>query len=97
MSSCARTASEETWPEPWEKIDVPSDWKPEKRIKDPGAIRRFRLERYGEACERCQRHAGIHAHHTIFKSQGGHDREDLLEWLCGQCHDAAHGIRSTWY
>jgi hypothetical protein len=76
---------------------VPSDWKPAPRVRDPEALRRFRLEHYGEPCERCRRTAGVHAHHRIFRSQGGDDVVGNLEWLCGECHDQAHGIRSVWH
>ena len=69
-------------------------WKPEPRIKDPDALRRFRLAHVGEPCEMCELRPGIHAHHKIFRSQLGDDSESNLIWLCRICHDEAHGIRS---
>lgn len=72
------------------------DPKPEPRVKDPAALRRFRLEHVGEPCERCEVRTGIHAHHRKFRSQGGADAESNLDWLCGPCHDEVHGIRSVW-
>ena len=76
---------------------MPSDFKTHKRIRDPEALRRFRLEHAGEPCERCDMRRGIHAHHRKFRSRSGDDIESNLVWLCGACHDLEHGIRSTWY
>jgi hypothetical protein len=58
---------------------------------------RFRLAHVGELCWMCSMRTGIHPHHKQFKSQLGPDDWDNLVWLCGQCHDEAHDIRSTWY
>ncbi len=71
-----------------------SDFKPEKRVRDKSALKRFRLLHAGEPCELdgCGR-AGIHLHHEKFRSQGGSDVEANLIWLCGFHHDQAHGIR----
>ena len=95
MSSGARTASEQGWPEPWKPIDVPSDWV-EKRVKDPDLLREFRMQHIWEPCEVCELRAGIHVHHRVHRSQGGGDEWENLQWLCGSCHDQAHGIRSVW-
>ena len=76
---------------------MPQDWKPSPRVKDPDAVRRFRLLRLGEPCEECEARPGIHVHHRVFRSQGGDDVEDNFSWLCGSCHDREHGVRSTWY
>lgn len=73
---------------------MPSDWKPERRRKDPDALERFRRRMFGEPCERCELRPGSEAHHRHFRSQGGADREDNLVWLCRVCHDEAHGVRS---
>ena len=75
---------------------MPQDWKPEARIKDPDALKRFRLAHVGEPCENCELRPGIHPHHVTFRSQGGDDIEENLRWLCGSCHDEAHGVRSVW-
>jgi len=72
-----------------------SDFK-SRRVRDPDALRRFRLEHAGEPCEACELRPGIHAHHRKFRSQLGDDHESNLSWLCGSCHDQAHGIRSEW-
>ena len=95
MSSGARTASEQGWPEPWKPIDVPSDWK-EPRTRDPDLLREFRMQHIWEPCEECEMRPGIHVHHRVFRSQGGGDEWENLQWLCGSCHDQAHGIRSVW-
>lgn len=73
---------------------MPSDFKPPRRIKDPVALKRFRLLHIGEICEGCGLVPGIHAHHAKFKSQLGDNADYNLRWFCARCHNAAHGIRS---
>jgi 5-methylcytosine-specific restriction endonuclease McrA len=73
---------------------MPSDFKRGPRVKDPAALKRFRLMHIGEECQGCGLEPGIHVHHKIFRSQGGDDIESNLVWLGRICHDAAHGIRS---
>jgi hypothetical protein len=70
------------------------DPKPPGRVRDVGLLAQYRLERLHEPCDACERRIGVHVHHRVFRSQGGSDSRDNLEWLlCGVCHDAAHGIR----
>jgi 5-methylcytosine-specific restriction endonuclease McrA len=76
---------------------VSSDFKTAKRVRDPEALRRFRLEHAGTLCWFCAMRPGIHVHHRIHRSQGGGDVPENLVWLCGACHDEAHHIRSEWY
>lgn len=73
-----------------------SDFKSPRRIRSPEALERFRLAHIGEPCEHCELHPGIHVHHRKFRSQLGGDEESNLAWLCGPCHDNAHGVRSVW-
>ncbi len=73
------------------------DWKPAGRLKDPSALKAFRLAHLNEPCEMCERRAGVHVHHKIFRSQGGDDVESNWLWVCQICHDEAHGIRSFCY
>lgn len=68
------------------------DPRPKKRVKDPEALRRFRLEMAGEPCQDCELRPGVHVHHVKFRSQGGDDLPGNLAWLCIICHDARHGI-----
>ena len=75
---------------------MPSDFKSESRVRDPDLLRLFRLEHFGEPCDACELRPGVHVHHKIFRSQGGGDVNENLQWLCGSCHDQAHGIRSVW-
>jgi 5-methylcytosine-specific restriction endonuclease McrA len=75
-------------------VAVPSDPKPPRRVKDPAALRAYRLEMANEPCMSCERRRGEHAHHVTFRSHGGDDAAYNLMWLCRVCHDAAHGIRS---
>jgi 5-methylcytosine-specific restriction endonuclease McrA len=73
---------------------VTPDPKPTKRVKDPAALRAYRLEMQGEPCMACELRRGEHVHHVKFRSQGGGDVAHNLMWLCRYCHDLAHGIRS---
>ena len=66
--------------------------KPEKRRRDPALMARLHLELEGEPCERECGRVGAALHHKVFRSQGGHDERDNLEWLCRPCHDEAHGL-----
>lgn len=76
---------------------VRSDPKPAKRVKDPEALKQFRLEHLGEPCEVCERRAGAHAHHITFRSQGGDDASYNLLWCCPACHDDIHAGRVDRY
>lgn len=71
------------------------DPKPPKRVRDPDALRRFRLAHLNEPCDDCEMRPGVHVHHIVFRSQGGSDNDpSLLAWLCRACHDRRHGIES---
>jgi 5-methylcytosine-specific restriction endonuclease McrA len=72
---------------------MPSDWKTAPRVRDPEALRRFRLEQENELCWMCDMRPGVHVHHRIHRSQGGGDTPDNLVWLCLNCHSEQHGIR----
>ena len=74
-----------------------SDFKAAKRVRDPEALRRFRLEQQNELCWLCDRRPGVHVHHRIHRSQGGGDVPENLVWLCGACHDHEHDITSVWH
>jgi 5-methylcytosine-specific restriction endonuclease McrA len=74
---------------------MPSDFKSPGRVRDPEALRRFRLEMTGTLCWFCDMRPGVHIHHRIHRSQGGGDTEDNLVWLCIHCHSDAHGIRTV--
>lgn len=67
-------------------------WKPAKRVRDPEALRRFRLERLYDPCDECELRPGTEVHHATFRSQGGGDVPSNLRWLCHPCHSSAHGI-----
>lgn len=73
-----------------------SDWKSGRPKRDADLLARFRLEHIGEPCEDCELRPGIHVHHRKFRSKLGSDEDSNLAWLCGPCHDAAHGVRSSW-
>lgn len=76
---------------------MPSDQKPPKRLRDPDALRRFRLENLGMPCEHCERRPGTDPHHIRFRSQGGPDASWNLLWLCRTCHDDIHAGRTDRY
>lgn len=69
-----------------------------KRNPMPAGRRLEVFERDGSECRNCEyevswnsgKHYSGHAHHIIFKSQGGtHDMENLI-LLCMICHDMIH-------
>jgi 5-methylcytosine-specific restriction endonuclease McrA len=62
------------------------------RIRDAYVLHLFRLQHLGEPCQECELRPGIHVHHKVYRSKGGGDIPSNLAWLCGICHDAAHGI-----
>ena len=68
------------------------DPKPPKRVKNPALMRELHLEYEGEPCDRDCGRVGVELHHKIFRSQGGSDVRDNLEFLCSPCHDEAHGL-----
>ena len=69
------------------------DPKPRRRLRDPEALRRFRLAHLNELCDLCERRPGVDPHHVRFRSQGGDDVERNLLWLCRPCHDNVHAGR----
>ena len=71
---------------------MPPDPKPAKRIKDPALMKRLHLELEGEPCDRDCGRIGVALHHKVFRSHGGGDTRDNLEWLCRFHHDSAHGL-----
>ena len=74
-----------------------TDFKQGKRVKDPEAPTYASGSRtHDTLCWFCDRHPGIHVHHRIHRSQGGGDVPENLVWLCGACHDEAHGVRGIW-
>lgn len=62
------------------------------RIKDPDALKKFRLEHIGEPCEMCDVRPGSQVHHKKLRSQGGDDVPENFLWLCIHCHSEAHGL-----
>lgn len=69
------------------------DPRPPKRVRDPDALARFRLENLGEPCEACELRPGTDAHHVRYRSQGGDDAPHNLRWLCRDCHRDLHDGR----
>lgn len=41
-------------------------------------------------CKVCRYRHDLHAHHIIFRSQGGDDASYNLTTLCSDCHEALH-------
>lgn len=68
------------------------DPKPEKRIRDPEAMRRYHLLMEGEPCQKCEIRVGTQVHHRRFRSQGGSDVPANWLWLCPDCHRELHGL-----
>lgn len=66
--------------------------KPPKRVVDKDLMKRLHLEYAGEPCDRDCGRIGVELHHKVFRSQGGDDVRENLEWLCRFHHDEAHGL-----
>lgn len=64
------------------------DWKPEKRIRDPEAVKN-RIK--GARCRNCPDRASD-GHHILLRSQGGDDVEDNIMPLCRECHYTYHHL-----
>jgi 5-methylcytosine-specific restriction endonuclease McrA len=41
-------------------------------------------------CKICRYRHDLHAHHIVFRSQGGPDSSDNLITICQDCHEAIH-------
>jgi len=74
---------------------MPYDPKPQKHVRNPDLLKEFRMQHILEPCEVCEMRVGIHVHHRVFRSQGGGDEWENLQWLCSSCHSGAHGIREV--
>jgi 5-methylcytosine-specific restriction endonuclease McrA len=76
---------------------VPTDWKPEPRIRDSAAIQRKVMSE--PLCRACRLEKAVDGHHVLLKSQSGDDIEDNIVPLCRACHRDYHeariGIRLT--
>lgn len=69
------------------------DPKPEKRKKDPKALKRAHLST--DECAACERSdTPLSAHHVLYGADGRHDEPGNLLMLCGDgvsgCHGGAH-------
>jgi 5-methylcytosine-specific restriction endonuclease McrA len=49
------------------------------------------LARDGWKCQACGSMRHLQVHHKQFRSHSGHDSEENLITLCGECHKLAHG------
>lgn len=73
------------------------DPKPEKRVRNPDLLRKFRLEHLNDPCEICGLEVGTEIHHRTFRSQGGGDVEENLLWIGRRCHNDIHSGRLDRY
>ncbi len=73
---------------------MPADWKPEKRVRDPGLLRQMHLEGgrcvVGAGCE-----GPLELDHIVRRSQGGSDVRENLRWLCRLHHQMLHSGNIT--
>ena len=46
-------------------------------------------------CARCGEKKPLSVHHKVFRSHGRKDTAENLEALCSNCHNAAHGLRTS--
>jgi hypothetical protein len=47
-------------------------------------------KRDGWKCRCCRRRNNLHAHHIVFRSQGGDDADYNMITLCDFCHSSIH-------
>ena len=73
-------------------MSVKADPKPAKRIVDPDTVRRYLLMHPWCEAASCINPAW-HAHHVLYRSQGGDDVDANLLSLCGDHHAAVHQTR----
>jgi hypothetical protein len=48
------------------------------------------FERDNWRCRVCRYRHDLHAHHIVFRSQGGPDASHNLLTICSDCHEAVH-------
>lgn len=48
------------------------------------------FQRDGYKCRHCRSRNGLHPHHVIYRSHGGHDTGNNILTLCFICHKAHH-------
>ena len=65
---------------------------PSKRLPTPEykALTLFVHSRDGWRCRFCHSRNALHAHHIIYRSQGGEDTSGNLITLCAKHHDLIH-------
>ena len=56
----------------------------------PPSLRAKVLARDGHACKNCSSRRALHAHHVVWRSQGGPTVLDNLLTLCNRCHGLVH-------
>ena len=56
----------------------------------PPWLRAKVLARDGHACKNCGSRRALHAHHVVWRSQGGPTVLDNLQTLCNRCHGLVH-------
>ncbi len=59
-------------------------------VEEYRALRQKVWDRDGWKCRRCGLRESLHAHHVIFRSEGGRDETWNLLTLCQSCHDQIH-------
>jgi len=50
-------------------------------------------DRDGWRCRRCKSRNNLHAHHVVWRSEGGRDETWNLLTLCQACHDQVHSYK----
>ena len=56
----------------------------------PARLRERVFRRDGHRCRSCGSRRALHAHHVVWRSQGGATKLDNLITLCGICHGLVH-------
>jgi 5-methylcytosine-specific restriction protein A len=72
--------------------------KKQKQVVEERKLKKQLIEQSGGVCQECGKapdFRGLQVHHKIFRSHGGKSDSENCIAICGDCHDRAHGIKST--
>ncbi len=61
-----------------------------KDAPTPSGLRRRVLARDGNRCVNCSSASNLHAHHIVFRADGGRTDSSNLVTLCARCHGMVH-------
>ncbi len=53
-------------------------------------LKQYIFDRDGWRCRSCNSRNNLHAHHIVYRSQGGEDTDENICTLCESCHSGLH-------